>query len=186
MRPQYLKRLELELLREGKKSQFRAVRRTWKCPYSVGDVLWVQEKWAPGPDCIRYELGGEPLKVQHKLPEGNGQWRPAKELPQWAARYFLKVLEVREERLQEISEEDAAAEGFKAFDFVPQVHPISWTPFGTSPSQPAQETQVIRRTARELFRLNLWPTDYLWESNPRVWAVRFELKQRVRKLGRSS
>jgi hypothetical protein len=95
------------------------------CPYgSLGDILWVREAWA----CrargdfftqIEYRADGTCIDFSPKYfnavkrcdPEG--KYRPSIHLPRWAARIFLKVTDVRVQRLQEISTKDAIAEGIK-------------------------------------------------------------------------
>lgn len=85
---------------------------------AVGDCLWVRETWS-GP----YRMGDIPPRDwQPGLPiwywaDGNpddGDWcrpRPAIHMPRWASRITLEVTDVRVQRLQDISEEDALAEG---------------------------------------------------------------------------
>src|SRR5690606_14173331 len=73
-----------------------------------GDLLWVRETWAEsahGPVYKADVLGADT--------DGWG-WRPSIHMPRWASRITLEVTDVRLQRLQEISEEDARAEGAKA------------------------------------------------------------------------
>src|SRR5690606_12450991 len=86
------------------------------CPYGKpGDLLWVRETWAKLVE--RYKDG--PLLYQ---PEGfkyvfkadnvfMKNWKPSIHMPKAACRIWLMVEEIRVERLQDISEEDAVAEG---------------------------------------------------------------------------
>lgn len=92
-----------------------------RCPYGQpGDRLWVRESWrAP----LAYELTpprdippGTPITYQADgagtLPHINaGKLRPGMFMPRWASRTILDVTAVRVERLQDISREDAMAEG---------------------------------------------------------------------------
>jgi hypothetical protein len=80
--------------------------------YDVDDVLWVRETWAKktesGETVYYYkadytEVPGLTLGVQ--------KWRPSIHMPRVAARLFLRVTDVRAERLQEITIRDARAEG---------------------------------------------------------------------------
>jgi len=79
-----------------------------RCPYgSEGTVLWVRETWAQEnvnhKDVFIYKADG--------WDRSGLKWKSSIHMPRKAARIFLKVKNVRVERLQDISEEDAKAEG---------------------------------------------------------------------------
>lgn len=185
-------------------------------PYGQpGDRLWVRETWrtsrsldALSPQRIEeqarkagathgpfapalYVADGNSLTAD--LPEGGwGKTRVSIHMPRWASRLALEVTEVRVQRLQEISEEDAAAEGVQSVVYE------SWTAYDPEtegyPSfgaEPDAEMIARRRlenvrhhepriisTAKEQFRL-LWASingerqGCAWGSNPWVWAVSF-------------
>ena len=103
-----------------------------ECPYGQpGDRLWVRETWKPhceGPireefplgTCVKYAADGamvKPTEWTHEqgawceMNEETPQWRPSIHMPRWASRITLEIVAVRVERLQNISEEDARAEG---------------------------------------------------------------------------
>lgn len=96
-------------------------------PIAKGDRLWVREAWRPnyGVEGWREDLGriARPSDFDPKttaieyLADGsnelNGKNRPGIHMPLWASRITLLVSEVRVERLQDISEEDAVAEGIE-------------------------------------------------------------------------
>ncbi len=94
--------------------------------FAVGDRLWVRETWAVGkcgddlsPSCLSRGFwmhdnggvwcaaGGDPA---HPI-SPRGKWRPGIHMPRWASRLTLEVTAVRIERLQDITEDDAKAEG---------------------------------------------------------------------------
>lgn len=97
------------------------------CPYSPGDRLWVRETWIP---CRHgsYEPWARDAKAPHGWSDAfiqyradfgsdldyNGFWRPSIFMPRWASRLTLEVTDVKCERLQSISEEDAEAEGVES------------------------------------------------------------------------
>lgn len=84
-----------------------------KTQYAKGDRLWVREAWAPeGVDAeegfyrpdYRATANGQPT---------DGRWRSPIHMPRWASRLTLIVTDVRVQRLQDISEDDAIAEGIE-------------------------------------------------------------------------
>ena len=102
-------------------------------------------------------------------------WRSPIHMPRWASRLTLMVSEVRVQRLQEISEEDAIAEGVIPPDMLSQ--PII-------PQEPrgwAAVLQAVRQaSAREAYR-TLWGivhSDECWNANPWVAALTFTVERR--------
>lgn len=86
----------------------------YKCPYgSLGSKLWVRETWAHGlgPIGERFDY-----RADCELPPvGNQRWKPSIHMPRKASRITLEIESVRVERLQDISEEDAKAEGVESW-----------------------------------------------------------------------
>ena len=143
-------------------------------PYGKpGDRLWVRETWRRSRegvpdgieyrssdnglqmDSLRYFDGAEPQAARdymQRLPRGN-RWRPSIHMPRWASRITLEVVNVRVERLNAISGEDAIAEGVSDRD--PE--------FGAW------------QNPKEAFA-DLWESingPGSWEANPWVWVVEF-------------
>lgn len=129
-----------------------------KPPCQVGDNIYVRETW--DWKCTQdYDFtiqdfmkhGGEVVyKADGKAPFD--KWIPSIHMPKEAARIWLKVTDVRVERLQDITEEDAVKEGAKAYG------PNNCS--GTS--------------ARIAFA-ELWDGVYdNWNENPYVWVIEFE------------
>ena len=91
------------------------------CPYGVpGDRLYVREKWgtSPGLDHVRprdLPSGASIHYAADDICESGGwrveRWRPSIHMPRWASRITLEVARVRVQRVQDITEEDATAEG---------------------------------------------------------------------------
>lgn len=116
-----------------------------KCPYgATGTRLWVRETWrdsgeSEGPESVVYRADGD----------DRGLWLPSIHMPRWASRLTLEVESVRVERLQDISEEDARAEG-------------------------AESREDFKRAWNELHqeREKRW-LDGALELSPWVWAVAF-------------
>ena len=143
------------------------------CPYGQpGDRLWVRESFAHvyrtntepparSPEDVAYMADG--LKAD---PYVYGTWKPSIHMPRWASRITLEITSVRVERLQDISEADAKAEGITPHD-VRQF----WL-FGASE---ARRASIYREAAVEPYR-QLWESingPGSWGANPWVWAVEF-------------
>lgn len=137
-------------------------------PYQPGDILYVRETWGKG-----YEEGTYIYKADDKLADlptfkdsTKLIYHPSIHMPKEAARIWLKVTDVRVERLQEITEAEAILEG--AIDNRAFIH------------SPDNEYDHIH-TAREHF-IDIWnstikksDTDkYGWNANPWVWVIEFE------------
>lgn len=97
-------------------------------PIAIGDRLWVREAWRSGltyDDLAPRDMSGEePLRYEADMSWQTWGWkadcregrlRAAMHMPRWASRMTLTVTDVRVERLQDISEADAIAEGCKGF-----------------------------------------------------------------------
>lgn len=88
--------------------------------YQAGDILWLRETWKNrwGREYeyqqrqadILYRADGDYLP--HDVDPAGENWRPSIFMPKWACRLFRRVIGVRVERLQDISEADACHEGY--------------------------------------------------------------------------
>ena len=134
----------------------------YRQPHHPGDILYVRETWAAWSPTY-----GTAPKIIYKA-DGYSQsqkmrWLPSIHMPREAARIFLRVTDVRVERLQEITEEQAQAEGAKGWmvatdrdwDKNPN-HLISFRHLWDS---------TIRKADRAI---------YGWEANPWVFVIGFE------------
>ena len=135
-----------------------------RSPYKPGDYLYVRETWTNlntlSCPCYYY-------KASDTLPEwALSSWKPSIHMPKEAARIFLRVKDVRVERLQNITEEQAAKEG--CINNIGFIH------------SPDNEYDRIH-TAREHF-ITIWDSTvpkkeldrYGWNANPWVWVIQFE------------
>jgi hypothetical protein len=137
------------------------------CPYGKpGDRLWVRETWArddeDGQLIYRADVGrgGDADDWQRGINEGVSgyRWRPSIHMPRAASRILLEITAVRVERLQDISEADAAAEGAR-----PTLAPLDSVRLGAV------------GTAKDGF-LQIWESINgagSWEANPWVWCIEF-------------
>src|SRR5690606_13460109 len=78
--------------------------------FEISDILWVRETFA---DIEIWDEIGQKYEYQYKAEDNDvlARWKPSIHMPKAAARIFLEVTDVRIERLQDISNEDAVAEG---------------------------------------------------------------------------
>lgn len=129
------------------------------CPYGVpGDRLWVKETFASNiPGCE--EQDGYTYKADHVHPSGDGpdhiKWTPSIHMPRRASRITLEVTDVRVERLQSISHEDAIAEG------------MTWNGPGDSWNFPQADFATLWNS------INGNSPGHTWDDNPWVWVVSF-------------
>jgi hypothetical protein len=159
------------------------------CPYGQkGDALWVREIWRPLVDaelldCIEYKADDKRLKPQG-LTEEEGhhfdnmcenievthgkvcrqKWKPSIFMPRWASRIALKITDVRVKRVQEISEQDASAEGVES----------ALIAEGETGAGPCQQYSYIQSFG-ELWDLINAKRGYGWNTNPWVWSITFEM-----------
>lgn len=148
-------------------------------PFVRGDILWVRETWARDPFGNGYIYPTETVRTGQK-------WSPSIHMPKKAARLFLRVTEVRVERLQDMTEEDAFAEGYE--DKVWCEHPVyenypdSPIPCYAAGNPGCPPDPPCNHSIPELFGSEIWdstikPADrplYGCEANPWVWVIDFE------------
>lgn len=140
-----------------------------KPQYQPGDILYVRETWERFEcwNCERGERGNcskEPKKsvldktcgcYMYRATDeisGDAKWHPSIHMPKEAARIWLKVTNVRVERLQDMTDDDAEAEG--CFDYT-----------STALGFPDVWDSTIKKS--DLDR-------YGWDANPWVWVIEFE------------
>lgn len=130
--------------------------------FSTGDILWVRETWGKLTECDvfpPYEPHEE--RFIYRADRGDpdhfqAKWHPSIHMPKEAARIFLRVKDVRVERLQDIDEDAAIAEG------------IADSPAGTD-SPLLRFTELWDKTIR---REDL--REFGYHANPWVWVIEFE------------
>lgn len=137
--------------------------RLCRCRFGVpGDLLWVRETWSraklTGSSALFYRADGDTNGRQVALSyiEREERWRPSIHMPRGASRLTLRITGVRVERLQEISDADAIAEGCPAVS----LHALDCA--STPPSSHYR---------------NVWEDingKGSWQRNPWVWVLEFE------------
>ena len=88
-------------------------------PYQQDDIMYVKETWhkykkriGKGKSCYMAEFYGYKASIANSE-DSDEKWRPSIHMPKEAVRIWLKVIGVRVERLQDITEKQAKAEGFE-------------------------------------------------------------------------
>ena len=134
-----------------------------KSPYHPGDILYVRETWYKDPTRYMYKANySDTEKFFRDGKEVQIKWRPSIHMPKEAARLFLRVTDVRVERLQDITYEGCKAEGFDGVIFEDDTEGL-----------PAI---AINRFSRmwdsTIKKKNIGLFD--WDANPWVWVIGFE------------
>lgn len=136
-----------------------------KCPYGKpGDILWVRETWA------EYFGGSTSHRVVpiYKASENIEwfKWKPSIHMKKKYARIWLEVINIRVERVQSISNEDAIAEGIET------IYPKGL--FGQGYERP---DRALAQSASSCYE-HLWVQingDESWKNNNWVWVVEFKV-----------
>jgi hypothetical protein len=149
------------------------------CPYGApGDRLWVRETCSlmtvePVAGAVSRSLSTEEARQRTRFAadgtEPYGKWTPAIHMPRWASRLTLEVVSVRVERLNDISEADAQAEGVAPFFEVYK---------GMGQEQTISTGERAADAPHRASFACLWDEingdRALWKSNPWVWVVEFK------------
>ncbi len=157
----------------------------FKLPCEPRDILYVRETWQcwrahryEATADIRFRAGGDDVRLQfangntdsinrldydtfvHKWFSHYGEWKPSLFMPKEAARIWLKVTDVRVERLHEITSQGAWKEGARCSCLYPV------------PDCAGNKTAFI-----EIWNSTIKKSDlerYGWNANPWVWVIEFE------------
>ncbi len=167
-------------------------------PYQPGDILYVRETWERFEcwNCEGDERGNCPKEPQKSVFDktcgcymyratdeiyGDARWHPSIHMPKEAARIWLKVTDVRVERLQDIDEDGVWNEGFR---FTPPcLTRVSADGHTCDLDGPCtSHIKYCDMTMGELFGRELWNSTikksdldrYGWDANPWVWVIEFE------------
>lgn len=129
-------------------------------PYQSGDILYVRETWCKGLERYIYRADySDTEKFYQDGKEINMKWQSSLHMPKEAARIFLRVTNVRVERLQEITSEQICKEGVEV-----------------------EDPYVLNGEGKRYAFSNLWNSTikesdldrYGWNVNPWVWVIEFE------------
>ena len=153
------------------------------CPYGQpGDRLWVRETFQGplfdgdreseyradpeafnSPEFCEYAAdGGQAPEFMTMDDEWVCRWRPSIHMPRWASRILLEIVSVRVERLQDISEADAIAEGIERHVDEGVTY---FGPYGKGDARPEKAYQALWESINGAGS---------WDANPWVWVVEFK------------
>ncbi len=163
-----------------------------KVPYQLGDILYVRETWQcwrahryEATADIRFRAGGDDVRLQfangntdsidrldydtfvHKWFSHNGEWKPSLFMPKEAARIWLKVTDVKVERLQDITSEQIYKEGVEV-----------------------EEPYVLNGEEKRYAFSSLWNSTikksdldrHGWDASPWVWVIEFERCEKTEEI----
>lgn len=140
------------------------LKRMWNPPYHTDDILYVRETWRKGLERYIYRADySDTEKFYQDGKEINMKWQPSLHMPKEAARIFLRVTNVRVDRLQEITSEQICKEGVEV-----------------------EDPYVLNGEEKRYAFSNLWNSTikksdidrYGWDANPWVWVIEFERCER--------
>ena len=125
-------------------------------PYQPGDILYVRETWKQAPNGYYYYEDWQRSDIADIT-----KWKPSIHMPKEAARIWLKVTDVRAERLQEITAESALLEGTDKY-----IH-----------LNGKFDKNAILTLFMGIWNSTIKKSDfdrYGWDTNPYVWVIEFE------------
>ena len=142
----------------------------WKPPYNADDILYVRETWSPVfvvPRRYLYKVG---CKEAENLPI---KWHPSIHMPKEAARIWLKVKDVRVERIKDMTDKDALNEGAQGV----KCDHAGLGPYGCTD---CMNTGWLEPPILEF--IGIWDSTikksdidrYGWDANPWAWVIEFE------------
>lgn len=126
----------------------------WNPPYHTDDILYVRETWKKAPNGYYYYEDWKRNDIADIT-----KWKPSIHMPKEAARIWLKVTDVRGERLQEITIDGIRNEGLSSM----AVH--------------SGDMEIALKEWENLWNSTIKKSDldsYGWEANPWVWVIEFE------------
>lgn len=162
----------------------RPTRRTPDIVPSDGGSHWRQPHYRatdPPPE-LAYEYGPKSCR-QCEEGDPHAHWRPSIHMPRWASRLTLRITDVRVQRVQDITPDDAAAEGGQIPVNAATGNPLLDISSPYAPIRYLTQAQAQHFDQPAWLRAHfasLWDSLYAkrghpWADNPWVWAITFEV-----------
>ena len=161
-------------------------------PYQVGDIIYVKETWkiqsmSNFDKRIKFMFKAEPsgkLKETYvpnerynalmKYECKNG-WQPPLYMPKEAARIFLKIKDIKAQRVQDITEDEVFKEGMVTDELEDMIQGKEDMARGLKQSNvPVFETNYYREAFKNKWDIKYQSRGYEWNKNPWVWCITFE------------
>lgn len=151
----------------------------YKLPYQPEDILYVRETWhrytkrvGKGEGCHLEERYGYKASIANSE-DAEEPWKPSIHMPKEAARIWLKVTDVRVERLQSITEEGAIREGAEG----EKCHHTNAGAFGCTDCMNTGWIEPPQVEFMQIWDSTIKKSDldrYGWDANPWVWVIEFD------------
>lgn len=138
-----------------------------KSPYQVNDILYVRETWCDDRKYTKDDTAGIYFYKANEKNSYNEKWRPSIHMPKEAARIFLRVTDVRVERLQDICNRGT-----------PQDHVSNIAREGLQLQAVMENYQKLIDDFKQLWNGTIKRDQlnrYGWNNNPYVWVIEFEV-----------
>lgn len=131
-----------------------------KTRYTVGDRIWVKENYATDGPIVRYEATDDFHELRRK--------KPSIYMPRWASRITLTITDVRVQKLHDISEADAEAEGFAATEGASAIDAFRFL----------WDELQSKAEKRRRYKNSTWRQQGAkWGNNPWVYALTFDVRE---------
>ncbi len=132
--------------------------------YQADEIIYIKEAfWEDNGDIyFKSDFPNFPTGQPTNMFFEKGKWKSPLFLPEIFARYFIKITDIRPERLQEITPEDAVNEGAEYM--------------------PPADVRMERLTASQIVFAGYWDSinpKSKWETNPWCWCYEFNLQEKV-------
>lgn len=140
----------------------------FKLPCEPGDILYVRETWKKAPNGYYYYEDWQRNDIADVT-----KWHPSIHMPKEVARIWLKVTDVRVERLQSITEEGAIREGAEG----EKCHHTNAGAFGCTDCMNTGWIEPPQVEFMQIWDSTIKKSDldrYGWDANPWVWVIEFE------------
>nr|DAF81544.1 MAG TPA: hypothetical protein [Caudoviricetes sp.] len=149
----------------------------FKLPYQPGDILYVRESYSELSFGYVYKADGE--NIDHL---GNAiKWHPSIHMPKEAARIWLKVTDVRVERLKDMTDNDALKEGAEGV----RCNHAGLGPHGCTDCMNTGWLEPPIVEFMQIWNSTIKKSDldrYGWDANPYVYVIEFERCENQNKI----